>query len=212
MLYFSRMLWKLDGMSFDSLWKLEGKEADAAEDSIRNGIVSHLYKLCAQPCVISVGNTTRLEDFDLYAEGILPMREHLVFDEVWALEEGFCIEVFPYLEQRRVEMAEKPRLLHLMQVAWDPRSHRMEEVWPRLVGELGSLHEPRVLAVYRVAGQQRALIFVDVVDAAGLNAVAHLPSLAGAEVEKVEGLRDYIGFAQDVRRGYKPPDPPPSGQ
>ena len=42
MLYFSRMRWKIDGMSFDDLWKLEGKEAKAAVDSITQGIVSHL--------------------------------------------------------------------------------------------------------------------------------------------------------------------------
>ncbi|MCB9959403.1 MAG: hypothetical protein H6843_12445 [Rhodospirillaceae bacterium] len=203
MLYFSRMRWKLDGMDFNQLWKLEGQEAKAAVESIKAGFIPHLYKPCAEQYVISVGNTRTVEDFDRYAEGVLPMREHLVFEQVWPLEEGFCIDVYPYLEKRRAEMADTPRLLHLLQVAWDPRSHRMDEVWPRLVGELGTLQEPRILAVYRVAGQQRALIFVDVVDAAGLNRIAALPSLAGAEVELVEALRDYLGFAEDVWRSYK---------
>ena len=203
MLYFSRMRWKLDGMSFNQLWKLEGEEAKAAVASIQQGIVSHLYKPCAEQYVISIGQTRTVDDFDRYAEGVLPMREHLIFEEVWPLEEGFSIEVFPYLEKRRAEMDDTPRLLHFFQASWWPYARHLEERWPDLVTHLATLTDPKVLGLYRVAGQQRIVAIVDVMDGIDLTRFSNLPMLAGAQVERVEALRDYLGFAEDVWKGYK---------
>jgi len=203
MLYYSRMRWKIDGMSFDALWQLEGKEASAAVDSIRAGIVSHLYKPCAERYVISVGATRTVEDFDRYAMGALPMREHLVFEEVIPLEEGFTIEVFPYLEARAVHMAEAPRLLHLLEFSWDPASRALDKAWPDLVTLLKASAAPRVLGLYRFAARQQALAIVDVAEAAELTRLSLGPGLADAAVTRVEALRDYLGFARDVWRGYR---------
>lgn len=210
MLYFSRMRWNLEGMNFNQLWKLESKEADAAVVSIQQGFISHLYKPCAEQYVISVGETRTVEDFDRYAEGVLPMREHLVFEEVWPLDEGFCIDVFPYLQKRRKEMAETPRLLHFFQASWSTHARYLDDHWLDLVGQLRDLDAPKVLGVYRVAGQQRIIAFVDVQDATELSHLANLSPMASAEVERVEALRDYLGFAEDVRKGYRV-DPPDAG-
>ena len=203
MLYFSRMRWKIDGMSFDALWKLEGQEAKAAVDSIQQGIVSHLYKPCAEQYVISIGGARTVEDFDRYAMGILPMREHLVFEQVLPLEEGFTIDVFPYLTKRTAEMDEKPRLIHYVELHWDPRERRLDTSWAEIVETLKGLEAPKVLGVYRLAGRQAAIAIVDIETAAELNRFAALPCLAGAEVSQVEALRDYLGFADDVWRGYR---------
>lgn len=203
MLYFSRMRWKIDGMSFDALWKLEGQEARAAVDSIEQGIVSHLYKPCAEQYVISIGGARTVEDFDRYAMGVLPMREHLVFEQVLPLEEGFTIEVFPYLKARGAEMADRPRLLHFVELAWDPRARWLDSRWGDIRTALQALETPKVLGVYRLAGRQGALAIVDIETAADLNRLAVLPCLEGAEVVQVEALRDYLGFAQDVWRGYR---------
>jgi len=203
MLYFSRMRWKIDGMSFDALWKLEGQEAKAAVDSIQQGIVSHLYKPCAEQYVISIGGARTVEDFDRYAMGILPMREHLVFEQVLPLEEGFTIDVFPYLTKRTAEMDEKPRLIHYVELHWDPRERRLDTSWAEIVETLKGLEAPKVLGVYRLAGRQAAIAIIDIETAAELNRFAALPCLAGAEVSQVEALRDYLGFADDVWRGYR---------
>ena len=62
---------------------------------------------------------------------------------------------------------------------------------------------PKVLGLYRLAGRQGALAIVDIETAAELNRFAALDCLAGAEVTQVEALRDYLGFAEDVWRGYR---------
>ncbi|MCB1332055.1 MAG: hypothetical protein KDK28_22380 [Maritimibacter sp.] len=203
MLYFSRMRWKIDGMSFDDLWKLEGKEAKAAVDSITQGIVSHLYKPCAEQYVISIGGARTVEEFDEYAMGILPMREHLIFEQVLPLEEGFTIDVFPYLKARTAEMADRPRLLHYVEMHWDPRARSLDSRWAEIVATLQGAEAPKVLGLYRLAGRQGALAIVDIETAAELNRFAALDCLAGAEVTQVEALRDYLGFAEDVWRGYR---------
>ncbi|HCQ63847.1 MAG TPA: hypothetical protein DIU07_01115 [Rhodobacteraceae bacterium] len=203
MLYFSRMRWKIDGMSFDALWKLEGQEAKAAVDSIQKGIVSHLYKPCAEQYVISIGGARTVEDFDRYAMGILPMREHLIFEQVLPLEEGFTIDVFPYLTKRTAEMDDRPRLLHYVELHWDPRARSLDSHWAEIVETLQRLDAPKVLGVYRLAGREGAIAIIDIETAADLNHLAALPCLAGAEVTQVEALRDYLGFAEDVWRGYR---------
>lgn len=135
--------------------------------------------------------------------GVLPMREHLVFEQVLPLEEGFTIEVFPYLKARGAEMADRPRLLHFVELAWDPRARWLDSRWGDIRTALQALETPKVLGVYRLAGRQGALAIVDIETAADLNRLAVLPCLEGAEVVQVEALRDYLGFAQDVWRGYR---------
>jgi hypothetical protein len=153
--------------------------------------------------VISIGGARTVEDFDRYAMGILPMREHLVFEQVLPLEEGFTIDVFPYLTKRTAEMDERPRLLHYVELHWDPRARNLDTRWAEIVETLQALDTPKVLGVYRLAGREGAIAIVDIETAADLNHFAALPCLAGAEVTQVEALRDYLGFAEDVWRGYR---------
>jgi muconolactone delta-isomerase len=204
MLYYSKMRWELKGMTFDQLWDLEAKEARAAAQSIRDGIVSHLYKVVAEQYVISIGGSTDAESFDRYALGALPMREHLTFETVLPLEEGFTIDVFPYLSGRRAAMATDPRFLFLVELSWEPRSRALDGLWPDIARVLKTDAPLKVLGVYRVAGQQRALAVIDAKDAADVNRFALMPVLGPASVDLVWSLRDYLAFADDVDNHYRP--------
>ncbi len=202
-LFYSKMRWELKGMNFDQLWELEGEEARAAVRSIEDGIVTHLYKVCAEQYVISIGGSPTIEDFDRYAMGILPMREHLIFEDIWSLEEGFTIDVFDYLRKRRNRMADEPKFLYYIQMAWEPQKRIVDETWNNVKEELKDCSAGKVLGVYRVAGQQRIVSIVDVTTADELNSFGSLPVLKSPSVEKVWALRDYLGFADDVWKKYK---------
>jgi muconolactone delta-isomerase len=204
MLYYSKMRWELKGMTFDQLWDLEAQEARAAAKSIEDGIVSHLYKVVAEQYVVSIGGSADAEGFDRYAFGVLPMREHLTFETVLPLEEGFSIDVFPYLKERRAKMAADPRFLFLVELSWAPRERMLDEAWPALVRTLKSDAPVKVLGLFRVAGQQRALAVIDVKDAADLNRFALMPVLGRPAVDLAWSLRDYIAFADDVENHFRP--------
>jgi muconolactone delta-isomerase len=197
------MRWNLKGMSFDELWDLEGKEAKAAAKSIEEGIVTHLYKVVAEKYVMSIGGAPTAEDFDRYALGVLPMREHLVFEQVLTLQEGFTIDVFSYLSQRRQTMAEEPRFLYFVQFAWDPRLRLLDQIWDGLCRAMQQEEIPKVLGLYRVAGQQKAMAIVDVQNAQALNRLSLATALQTPAVETVWLLRDYLGFAEDVEKHYR---------
>jgi muconolactone delta-isomerase len=197
------MRWNLKGMTFDQLWELEGKEAKAAAKSIEEGIVTHLYKAVAEEYVMSIGEAPTAEDFDRYALGVLPMREHLIFEQVLTLQEGFTIDVFPYLTQRRQEMANEPRFLFFVQVAWEPAQRKLDGLWESLCQALQAPMPAKVLGLYRVAAQQRAMAIVDVRDAEALSLLSQLPALQSAMFERVWLLRDYLGFAEDVEKHYR---------
>ena len=202
MYFYSKMHWKIDGMSFQELWKLEGKEAEAAVESIKGGIVQHLYKPCAEQYVISVGGAPTVEDFDRYAMGILPMREHLIFEEVWPLEEGYSIDVFPYLEERAKTVEEDPRLLHFIQMAWPEYERTLDQEWPGILERTQEMEATKVLGLFRVAGQQRIIAIIDVRKGEEITAFAAGEGLRSGKMEKVWALRDYLGFAEDVWKGY----------
>jgi muconolactone delta-isomerase len=197
------MRWNLKGMTFNQLWDLEGQEAKAAAKSIEEGIVTHLYKAVAEEYVMSIGGAPTAEAFDRYALGVLPMREHLVFEQVLTLQEGFTIDVFSYISQRRREMADNPRFLYFTQFAWDPGSRKVDELWDDMCAELQNTRIVKVLGLYRVAAQQKVMAIVDVTEADALNQLALLPSLQTPIVEIVWLLRDYIGFAEDVEKHYR---------
>jgi len=203
MYFFSKMRWHLKGMSFDELWELEGKEAKAAAKSIEDGIVQHLYKAVAEEYVMSIGEADTAEGFDRYALGILPMREHLIFEQVIAVQEGFSIDVFPYLAERRERMQNEPKFLYFVQMAWDPAERKLDAIWPQLIDSLETYTPAKILALYRVAAQQKIMLIVDVTDADALNQLSQFPLLQISQVETVWLLRDYIGFAEDVEKRYK---------
>jgi len=203
MYFFSKMRWNLKGMSFDELWELEGKEAKAAAKSIEDGIVQHLYKAVAEEYVMSIGETNTAEDFDRYALGILPMREHLIFEQVIAVQEGFSIDVFPYLAKRREQMQNEPKFLYFVQMAWPSAERKLDEVWGQLTENLKAYTPAKVLALYRAAAQQKIMLIIDVKNADELNQLSQSPLLRMSEVETVWLLRDYIGFAEDVEKRYK---------
>ncbi len=203
MLFYCKMGWDLKGLSFEDLWKLEGEEARQAIKTIDSGMAQHLYKVAAEQYVIVIGNLPSAEELDRTAMGRLPMHEHLIFEEVFSLEEGFSIDVQGYLKPRRGKISQNPRLLYYVQMAWDPKERQLEGLWDNAKKTLKDLGSTKVLSLYRVAGQQRIIIIVDVEKAEDLNALANLSDLNSPIVEKVWLLRDYHLFAEDVWKGYK---------
>jgi hypothetical protein len=131
------------------------------------------------------------------------MHEHLIFEEVFSLEEGFTLDVQGYLKPRREQLEQNPRLLYYVQMAWDPKERQLEGLWENAKEALKDLGATKVLGLYRVAGQQRLIIIVDVGKAEDLNALSNLPVLNSPVMEKVWLLRDYHIFADDVWKGYR---------
>lgn len=190
-------------MNFDQLWDLEGQEVKAGVRSIQQGFVKHLYKVPAEQYVISIGESDSLEAFDEYTMGILPMREHLTFEEVWTLEEGFTIDVAAYLNERRQTMKQNPKFLYFIQMAWPPTDRIVDENWGAIIRSLQLPSTVNILGVYRVASRQKIILIVDVQSAAELNELANRPEFKSADVEKVWALREYETFAADVLKHYK---------
>jgi muconolactone D-isomerase len=204
MLFYCKMRWDLKGLTFEDLWKLEGEEATLAIKNLESGLVQHLYKVAAEQYVIVISwNLPSAEELDRMAMGRLPMHEHLIFEEVWSLEEGFTIDVKSYLKPRRAQLAQNPRLLYYVQMAWDPQERQLDEIWHKAKKDLQDLGAIKTLGLYRVAGQQRLILIVDIEKAEDLNKLANLPVLHNPVMEKVWLLRDYYLFAEDVWKGYK---------
>jgi muconolactone D-isomerase len=203
MFFYCKMRWDLKGISFEDLWKLEGEEARAAIPTIDSGMAQHLYKVSAEQYVIVIANLPSAEELDRTAMGRLPMHEHLIFEEVLSLEEGFTIDVQGYLKPRREQIEQDPRMLYYIQMAWDPKGRQLDGLWENAKEGLKNLGATKVLGLYRVAGQQRIIIIVDVGKAEDLNALANLPVLNSPMVEKVWLLRDYHIFAEDVWKSFR---------
>jgi muconolactone delta-isomerase len=203
MFFCCKMRWALDGMSFEDLWMQEGEEARTAIQTIESGMVQHLYKVAAEQYVIVIGNLPNAEELDRTAMARLPMHEHLVFEEVLSLEEGFTIDVQGYLKPRRERLGEQPRMLYYVELAWEPRERSVEGLWDRATRELRECESLKVLGLYRIAGQQRMVLIVDVDRAEALNGLANLPVLDTPSVEKIWLLRDYHLFAEDVWNRYR---------
>ncbi|MGB5685836.1 MAG: hypothetical protein WBM35_08495, partial [Candidatus Electrothrix sp.] len=136
------------------------------------------------------------------AMGRLPMHDHLIFEEVFSLIEGFTVDVQGYLKPRREEQEKKPKFLYYVQMAWDPEKRELDTLWNEAVDALKGFDAGKVLGVYRVAGQQRMITVVDVEKPDDLNVLANIPELRSPVVEKVWALRDYHLFAEDVRKNY----------
>lgn len=203
MLCYARMRWDLKGMSFDELWDLEGKEAVTGIQTIESGYVKHLYEVVAQQQVVAFADVPSLEDLDRTAMGRLPMHEHLLFEQVWALDELYTKADVPgYLKARRATLESSPRFLFAVTLSWDGRSRALDAGASAIVAALQGAPHTTALGIYRVAAQQRLLALVDVTSAADLNALANLPALEGAQVDEVMGLRDYILFADDVAKHF----------
>lgn len=203
MFFYSKMRWDLKGMTFDELWKLEGEEVKQGIATLDAGFIQHLYKVTSEQYVIVIGNVPSAEEGDRFAMGRLPMHEHLIFEDVFSLEEGFTIDVRGYLKTRREQLKKNPKLLYYVQMAWDPRKRELDGVWDDAKEALKILEKPKVLGVYRISGQQRIIAIVDATVVEELDAFVNLSKLKSPEVEKVWSLRDYHLFGEDVWNGYK---------
>jgi muconolactone D-isomerase len=203
MFYYCAMKWDLKGISFEDLWKLEGEEARAAIPTIDSGMAQHLYKVAAEQYVIVIASLPSAEELDRTAMGRLPMHEHLIFDEVVSLIEGFTIDVQGYLRPRREQLQQHPRFLYFVRMSWDPKERQLDGIWENAKNILNDLGATKVLGLYRAAGQEQIILIVDVDKAEDLNDLASLPALKNPVMDKVWLLRDYHIFAEDVWKSFR---------
>jgi hypothetical protein len=96
-----------------------------------------------------------------------------------------------------------PRFLYLVTFAWKPEQRILDHLWNGMCGALRNTTSGKVLGLYRVAAQQRAMAIIDVPDANALNRFSLMAELQSPAVETVWLLGDYIGFAEDVQKHYR---------
>lgn len=92
MLFYVQMKWNYQGrISQEDLWTLEAKEGEHAEsqkgqtkDPVK---VVGIYKVASQHRVIAIVDVNSAEDLDRNSMGVLPMKEYLEFEHVWALRD-----------------------------------------------------------------------------------------------------------------------------
>lgn len=92
MLFYVQMKWNYQGrISQDDLWTIEAKEGDHAQsqqgqtkDPVK---VVCIYKVASQHRVIAIVDVNSADDLDRNSMGVLPMKEYLEFEQVWALRD-----------------------------------------------------------------------------------------------------------------------------
>jgi len=92
MLFYVQMKWNYQGrISQDDLWTLETKEGEHAqgqEGSSKDPVkVLCIYKVASQHRVITIVEAESADALDRNSMGILPMKEYLEFEHVWALRD-----------------------------------------------------------------------------------------------------------------------------
>lgn len=83
--------------------------------------------------------------------------------------------------------ARGPRL-HLVEMGWPPHERLLDALWPMIVPALQGAEGPEVLALYRLAGQQRLVMLVALTEAAALTTLVARPCLEGGAVLRVLSL------------------------
>lgn len=92
MLFYVQMKWNYQGrISQDDLWTIEAKEGSHAQsqegqtkDSVK---LIGIYKVASQHRVICIVDAVSVDALDRNSMGILPMKEYLEFEHVWALRD-----------------------------------------------------------------------------------------------------------------------------
>ncbi|MDQ3096381.1 MAG: muconolactone Delta-isomerase family protein [Actinomycetota bacterium] len=101
-------------------------------------------------------------------------------------------------------------MLFYVQMKWNHEGRiSLEELWDIEAAEAEHAQETvesgMCVGIWKVAAQKRVIAVVDVEDTDELDrtALGRLPMREYLEFEVVWPLRDYLGFAEDVRKHYK---------
>jgi muconolactone D-isomerase len=101
-------------------------------------------------------------------------------------------------------------MLFYVQMRWNIDGRlSFDELWDLEAKEAETakqtIESGMVQGIYKVAAQKRVIAIVDVesIEELDRTAMGRLPMREYLEFEHVWPLRDYIGFAEDVKRHYK---------
>jgi muconolactone delta-isomerase len=101
-------------------------------------------------------------------------------------------------------------MLFYVQMRWNHEGRiSLEDLWDVEAAEAEHAQETidsgMVKGIWKVAAQKRVIAVVDVPSAEELDrtALGRLPMREYLEFEVVWPLRDYLGFAEDVKKHYK---------
>ncbi|MET8141531.1 muconolactone Delta-isomerase family protein [Sphaerisporangium sp. NPDC005288] len=101
-------------------------------------------------------------------------------------------------------------MLFYVQMKWNHEGRiHLDELWDIEVDEaehvLKSIESGFCVGIWKVAAQKRLIAIVDSPDAEELDrtALGRLPMREYLEYEQVWPLRDYLGFVEDVKKGYR---------
>lgn len=116
----------------------------------------------------------------------------LIAEELSPLQEGFAHPAAPPGPRCAPgRSGPGPAALHLIEMAWPADERRLDALWQPIVAALrppDSCAGARVLALHRMAGQQRLMLLVQVQEAAALSTLTARPCLEGGAVTRVEAL------------------------
>lgn len=109
-------------------------------------------------------------------------------------------------------------MLFYVQMRWNHEGRlTFDELWDLETIETRTAKETidsgMVKGIYKVAAQKRVIAIVDVesIEELDRTAMGRLPMREYLDFEVVWPLRDYMGFAEDVKRHYKDEVPAGSG-
>lgn len=100
-------------------------------------------------------------------------------------------------------------MLYFLKVRVDQQRFTPEELWEQWEREaeaaLSAKARGSIVALYKVVGQRRVLVIVDMETPDELDQalMAALPLAHDEEVEEILPLREYERFAEDVKRRWK---------
>lgn len=101
-------------------------------------------------------------------------------------------------------------MLFYVQMRWNIEGRlNFDELWDLESVEAdtakGTIESGMVKGIYKVAAQKRVIAIVDVesIEELDRTAMGRLPMREYLEFEVVWALRDYLGFAEDVKAHYK---------
>lgn len=101
-------------------------------------------------------------------------------------------------------------MLFYVQMRWNHEGRiSLDELWDVEAQEAEhakeTINSGMVVGIWKVAAQKRVIAVVDVESIEDLDrtALGRLPMREYLEFEKVWALRDYLGFAEDVKVHYK---------
>jgi muconolactone D-isomerase len=101
-------------------------------------------------------------------------------------------------------------VLFYVQMRWNHEGRiSLDDLWKVEAAETehakDTIDSGMVVGIWKVAAQKRVIAVVDLPNAEELDrtALGRLPMREYLEFEVVWPLRDYLGFAEDVKKGYK---------